>query len=486
MATQNERGPIILPCFPPARTDGRGFSILNALTKPWRGRIKPPIVVLLPRPSALFCLLHVLPIFVFVPAAAVGQPVGSFNWANADELYASVRHAHLTTDSPRLLSMHALRIDLDNPAIRFTTTGRIADWEADSRETLSERTRDFVTRLQGTDRRAVAAINANWYGLTSQSAVPVDLNGLAVSEGVLVSPPWNNQRAFVIRDDGTPDIVATSTTMDLDGIEQAVSGYVAVLVNGNPNGHNTDITSRTVIGMSRDRRYVVMLVIDGRRPGHSLGATDRESGQWLRYFGAWNGINLDGGGSSTMAWWNPAENRAEIFNIPTVPFLGFPVTFERHVGNNIGVYFREEPEADGYAAWAGALGLSGSDADPEADLSGDGWANLFAYLFNFDPRLPIDAAPGHAVPRFGHHRAGGEAFLEVEFRRNPAAENVLLSVEIATDLGGDWSPVANSVVEDLAPDPVTGDPRWRIRVDTTVHARAFIRLRAHRAPDSPD
>ncbi len=97
-----------------------------------------------PRRLSSFHAIHAL--ITFAGVSAVAQPAGTFNWANADELYPSVRHAHLTTDSPRLLSMHALRIDLDNPAIRFTTTGRIADWEADSRETLGARERRSETK----------------------------------------------------------------------------------------------------------------------------------------------------------------------------------------------------------------------------------------------------------------------------------------------------------------------------------------------------
>ena len=207
--------------------------------------------------------------------------------------------------------MQAVRVDLSDPAVRFTTTGRAPNWEADVRETIRERTVDFITRMQSTEQPIVAAINGNWYGPTGQSAGAVDLNGLAISNGVLVSPPWNsNQHAFVLRDDHSPDIVANNAAMNLEGIAQAVSGYVRILQNGQAAGQNTDLHPRTVIGMSVDRRFVIMLVIDGRRPGHSLGATDFESGAWLRYFGAWNGINLDGGGSSTLGRWNPDSARA--------------------------------------------------------------------------------------------------------------------------------------------------------------------------------
>ncbi|MCD8481274.1 MAG: phosphodiester glycosidase family protein [Verrucomicrobia bacterium] len=389
-----------------------------------------------------------------------------FDWVDAGSWHPSIQHVHYTTSSPRTLSMHVVRIDLSDPAIRFTTTGRAPDWVADTRETLRERTVDFITRMQDSDRKVVLAINGNWYGPTGQSGGPVNLNGLAISDGILVSPPWSsNQHAFVIREDLSPDIVANSAAMSLEGITQAVSGYVRLLNNGNASGQNTELNARTVIGFSADKRFVIMLVIDGRRPGHSEGATDFESALWLRYFGAWNGINLDGGGSSTMARWNASTQRAEVLNIPTVQFLGVPITQQRFVGNHLGVYLMEdEQEADTYAAWVNRQQLKDEQADPLFDISGDGWVNLFAYAFNFNPFEPIYNAPGFAIPDAQFLWVEGVLFYQVDFRKNAEASDLSISLEFSTDPGSDgWVPIEPTSIENLEPDPITGDPRWRFR-----------------------
>ncbi len=42
-------------------------------------------------------------------------------------------------------------------------------------------------------------------------------------------------------------------------------------------------------------------MVDGRQPGYSEGATLPEMGNLLKAHGAYTGINMDGGGSSTMA-----------------------------------------------------------------------------------------------------------------------------------------------------------------------------------------
>jgi len=70
----------------------------------------------------------------------------------------------------------------------------------------------------------------------------------------------------------------------------------------------------------------------------------------LKMFGAHVGINMDGGGSTTMAWWNQdaAEaDKCQLLNIPVgagrVPTLAQTVAplvaTERANGNNFGIYY---------------------------------------------------------------------------------------------------------------------------------------------------
>lgn len=56
---------------------------------------------------------------------------------------------------------------------------------------------------------------------------------------------------------------------------------------------------RTAFGLLRDGRYV-LVTIDGRRPGYSVGATLPELAKIMQELGAAEAINLDGGGSTTM------------------------------------------------------------------------------------------------------------------------------------------------------------------------------------------
>jgi exopolysaccharide biosynthesis protein len=50
-----------------------------------------------------------------------------------------------------------------------------------------------------------------------------------------------------------------------------------------------------------------LLVVDGRQPEFSMGCTVSEVGAMLKFFGADDGVNMDGGGSSSFVIWNGSE-----------------------------------------------------------------------------------------------------------------------------------------------------------------------------------
>ena len=56
---------------------------------------------------------------------------------------------------------------------------------------------------------------------------------------------------------------------------------------------------RTAMGYTKDNKLIV-LVIEGRRPGIAAGATLRQEAEIFQQLGCWEALNLDGGGSSCM------------------------------------------------------------------------------------------------------------------------------------------------------------------------------------------
>ena len=74
---------------------------------------------------------------------------------------------------------------------------------------------------------------------------------------------------------------------------------------------------RTAAGVTRDGRTLLLVVVDGRQPGWSAGATLVELADLMRGLGAWTALNLDGGGSSALWWRAPGEAEGRIRNRPS-------------------------------------------------------------------------------------------------------------------------------------------------------------------------
>ena len=98
--------------------------------------------------------------------------------------------------------------------------------------------------------------------------------------------------SFAIRPYGTP----------LGDVQEAVSGYQWLVRDGELITTNDDetIAPRTAIGLKKDGT-VVWVAIDGRQEPYSSGLTIHELAELMYAAGCVNAINMDGGGSTTMA-----------------------------------------------------------------------------------------------------------------------------------------------------------------------------------------
>lgn len=98
----------------------------------------------------------------------------------------------------------------------------------------------------------------------------------------------------------------STRTPDGTEIEPAcvVSGYPKVLENGESvNDRDESLLTarhpRTGVGIAADGTTLIIMVVDGRTVS-SVGVTTHELGEIMRYAGAVEAANLDGGGSSTL------------------------------------------------------------------------------------------------------------------------------------------------------------------------------------------
>ncbi len=66
---------------------------------------------------------------------------------------------------------------------------------------------------------------------------------------------------------------------------------------------------RTAVGFSKDEKKIYFVTVDGRQPGFSVGMSLYELADFMLNFGAFQAMNLDGGGSTTMVIGNKIVNR---------------------------------------------------------------------------------------------------------------------------------------------------------------------------------
>lgn len=132
---------------------------------------------------------------------------------------------------------------------------------------------------------------------TGASDIP---EGKAVLYGTGVNETF--LKGLTVGEECTINIATTVPTVpSIDNIKEGLGGSShfilrdgEVVISGNP-----DIHPRTFMGISKDGKTVYSVAVDGRWEG-SAGVTLDDEGRILKMLGAWHGLNLDGGGSTTM------------------------------------------------------------------------------------------------------------------------------------------------------------------------------------------
>lgn len=260
------------------------------------------------------------------------QQVQAKAWPVPSEWYpvcVGVDYGRAETEIPRPNRAHFLRIDLKAPGISFLAT---PPGDSPDGHTTGMTTSTFLNRY-----RLQAAVNAAPFGPIWQvEGKPVKVSGLTVSRGKVVSPP-TTLPALVITKRNQARVV--EPPFDLKGIDTAVAGFGVVLRDGVVTGKADQLHPRTAAGISHDGRYLYLMVVDGRQPGFSEGITTAEVGEWLKEVGASDGVNLDGGGTSTMVV-EDARRTPRILNLPIHDNMPGK---ERVAGSHLGIRARRLP-----------------------------------------------------------------------------------------------------------------------------------------------
>lgn len=137
-------------------------------------------------------------------------------------------------------------------------------------------------------------------------------DGRAVDELARLADDWR-------RSDAQEKRLVLETAISAE-VLQSVGGHPVLLRDGRRQSWSRDDPKargrhpRTLAGWTAAGE-VLLVVVDGRRPGHSDGLTLDEAADLLTGLGAVHGINLDGGGSSTFV--GPCPTGPCVLNQPS-------------------------------------------------------------------------------------------------------------------------------------------------------------------------
>jgi len=255
-----------------------------------------------------------------------GQPADSVAHARLSAwspIFRGVQRLQASVDQPRPLKVQAVRVDLREPGIDFLVTPSNG---AAPKDVGARSVSEFLEEFQ-----CQVAINGSVFDVYAEHrGDPMDVLGLSLSRGQRYSPP-NRWDALLIGKDRRAWVARAP--VNARAAWNGLSGYYALLLDGKNRGGMADLHPRTAVGISRDGRYLFLMTADGRQFGYSEGLTTAETAEWMRRLGAYNALNLDGGGSTTLVM-QGAGGKPEVLNRPSGP----PAGIERRVANHLCVF----------------------------------------------------------------------------------------------------------------------------------------------------
>jgi exopolysaccharide biosynthesis protein len=287
-------------------------------------------------------LLPVLALLLLAPTLHAEERVS--------EPFLGVTVREVSFDQPRPLVVRIATIDLDAEGIAFLVTPGNGDPNGDepgdpNNETTRQSTLKFLK-----ENKAQLAINATFFDMDTAGT---DNIGLVVSNGEPVSPfrgDWpainidpDNRVEIVHGEHDTFDVVSPSQNVVL---HNAVAGSDQIVTDGQPLSPQPDreffttAHPRTAIGYTADNK-LVLVTVDGRQPGVSEGLPLDELAQLMIELGCVQALNLDGGGSTTMAI---ADPEPRVLNTPSSKNKDGEHGMLRKNGTSLAVFAQPNPD----------------------------------------------------------------------------------------------------------------------------------------------
>ena len=297
-------------------------------------RLKPIL-----KPTALLLALT-LPLLLWLGVRYLQRPTRT---VEATPLFTGAKYQRVIWNQPRPVVLHLVAIDLTSPDLKIlvTPSDRTTP-QPDDRPLVARTTTEFLTTF-GME----LAINGGFFfpfrensplDYSPHSGDRVNVVGQSISNGKIVSAEGKTDWAMLCLDAKNRAQILNQPTCP-SNTQQGLSGNELILQNGIALNTRTAQDgdkpyARAIVGLNATGDTLWLVIVDGKQPFYSQGATISELAAFLPTIGITTALNLDGGGSTTLAYRTPQG--AKTLNAPI--HTKIPMT-ERPVANHLGFRF---------------------------------------------------------------------------------------------------------------------------------------------------
>ncbi len=272
---------------------------------------------------------------LLMPIVAYGMPhfLRPVRAPETRSLFQGIDYRREIRSLPRPIVIHIVTIDLTAPNVRaFVTPGTIIDDTEVNARTTSRFLSEFGLKL---------AINANFFyrfreetpwDYFPHAGDRVNNVGQVTSNGQTYSPSESEWAAVCFGSRRAQMIEGTCPAETL----QAVAGNEVLIKAGKPVAKAAKSDKpypRSVVAIDATGKKLWLILVDGKQRLYSEGMTIAELTNFVQQLGVDSTLNLDGGGSVTLAVATPLG--AKILNSPIQNKI--PMN-ERPVASHLGFY----------------------------------------------------------------------------------------------------------------------------------------------------
>lgn len=243
------------------------------------------------------------------------------------------------------MRLYCVAVDLTNPAVSLHVSRGGADPDGKGPfQTTLMRTSEIAAReafdiaINGDFFAAKSKVDEEGALLRYAAGQPACVIGTAMTDGTYWAKGSASSPCLVVTD--RREVMIVPTNQIPRNARQVVSGNIMLVEHGKPIANaSKQIAPRTVVGLDQARKRMIVLIVDGRLPGFSMGMSYAQLAAEMIKLGCYTAMNLDGGGSTTLVFHDPETDRFRILNAPSDGS-------ERPVANAVGIKIRREAATD--------------------------------------------------------------------------------------------------------------------------------------------